>query len=75
MDVEGVKSWPARVADFWREVKAEMKKVTWPSTHEVAGTTGIVLGAVILLGVYLWLCDIGFYKAIDFIFHKFGASV
>jgi preprotein translocase subunit SecE len=54
-DVAVIKGWPARISEFWRDVKSEMKKVTWPSTHEVVGTTGIVLGAVILLGVYLWL--------------------
>ena len=59
--------------EFVREVSSEMKKVTWPSRPEVIGTTGVVLVAVIFFGVYLWLCDVVFYRAIDFIFTQFGA--
>jgi preprotein translocase subunit SecE len=69
-----VKSWPTRVKEFWHDTKSEMRKVTWPSRHEVVGTTGVVLGAVVILGVYLWLCDLAFYRAIDYIFRTFGAG-
>jgi preprotein translocase subunit SecE len=68
------KEWVSRTKEFWREIKAEMKKVSWPSRHEVIGTTGVVLVAVIALGFYLWVCDLAFFKAINFIFTRFGAS-
>jgi preprotein translocase subunit SecE len=51
-----------------------MKKVTWPTRTEVVGTTVVVLVATIVFAVYLWGCDVIFYKAIDFIFTRFGAS-
>jgi preprotein translocase subunit SecE len=68
------KAWWTRTQEFFREVSSEMKKVTWPSRPEVIGTTGVVLAATVFFGVYLWLCDVVFYRAIDFIFTKFGAG-
>ncbi|HEY5611835.1 MAG TPA: preprotein translocase subunit SecE [Thermoanaerobaculia bacterium] len=64
------KEWWQKTKEFLAETKAEMKKVTWPQRHEVVGTTGVVLGAVVLFGVYLALCDQVFYRAVDFIFAK-----
>ena len=61
--------------DFFRETNAEMKKVTWPNRTEVVGTTVVVLVATVVFAVYLWGCDVVFYKAINLLFTKFGASV
>jgi preprotein translocase subunit SecE len=69
------KQWVTTVREFVRDVMAEMKKVTWPNRNEVVGTTAVVLVATVVFAVYLWGCDILFYKAIDFVFSKFGASV
>jgi preprotein translocase subunit SecE len=69
------KQWVTTVRDFFRDVVAEMKKVTWPSRSEVVGTTVVVIVATVVFAVYLWGCDILFYKAIDFLFSKFGASI
>jgi len=69
------KQWVTAVREGWRDVLAEMKKVTWPSQNEVVGTTVVVLVATVVFAVYLWGCDILFYKAIDFLFSKFGASI
>jgi preprotein translocase subunit SecE len=67
--------WVTTVREGWRDVVAEMKKVTWPNRNEVVGTTVVVLVATVVFAVYLWGCDVIFYKAIDFLFSKFGASV
>jgi preprotein translocase subunit SecE len=69
------KRWWVTTQEFFRETRAEMKKVSWPNRSEVIGTTGVVLGAVVFFGVYLWLCDLIFYEAINFLFTRFGASV
>lgn len=68
------KLWMTTTRDFFRDTTAEMKKVTWPNRQEVIGTTAVVLVAVIIFAVYLWGADVVFYKAIDFLFTKFGAS-
>ena len=68
------REWWLTSRDFFRETNAEMKKVTWPSRNEVVGTTVVVLVATVVFAVYLWGCDVVFYKAIDFLFKKFGTG-
>ncbi|HSP14284.1 MAG TPA: preprotein translocase subunit SecE [Thermoanaerobaculia bacterium] len=72
--VEKPKQWWITSRDFWRETTAEMKKVTWPTRSEVVGTTVVVLIATIIFALYLWGCDVIFFRAIDFLFAKFGAG-
>ena len=70
-----VKEWFPAIKEFSRETKSELKKVSWPSRQEVISTTGVVIGAVIVFGIYLWVCDIAFYRAITFLFKQFGANI
>ena len=46
-----------RMAQFLRDVRAEMRRVSWPSVKEVKNTTIITLIAVIFFAVYLFLVD------------------
>ena len=46
-----------RLAQFLRDVRAEMKRVSWPTANEVKNTTIITLIAVIFFAVYLFLVD------------------
>ena len=68
------KQWVNSSREFFRDTAAEMKKVTWPTRNDVLGTTVVVIIATIVFAVYLWGCDVLFYKAIDFLFTRFGAS-
>jgi preprotein translocase subunit SecE len=68
------KEWWFTTRDFFRDTNAEMKKVTWPGKNEVVGTTVVVLVATVIFAVYLWGCDVVFFKMIDFLFTKFGVS-
>ena len=68
------KQWVATVREFFRDTKTEMTKVTWPTKNEVIGTTAVVIISTIVFALFLWGCDVVFYKAIDFLFTKFGAS-
>ncbi len=52
--------WYKRFFVFLREVKAEVKKVTWPSRNEVYSTTIVVILATIFFGIYLYSLDIVF---------------
>ena len=49
-----------RMMQFLRDVRAEMKRVSWPSAKEVKNTTIITLVAVIFFAVYLFLIDLAF---------------
>ena len=68
------KQWIASAQEFFRDTAGEMKKVTWPTRNEVVGTTTVVIIATIVFALFLWGCDVVFYKAIDFLFTRFGAS-
>ncbi|MBF0524763.1 MAG: preprotein translocase subunit SecE [Deltaproteobacteria bacterium] len=44
---------------FLREVKIELKKVTWPSRKETIASTSVVLVVVALVSMYLGFVDFG----------------
>lgn len=46
-----------RTGQFLRDVRAEMKRVSWPTAIEVKNTTIITLVAVVFFAVYLWGVD------------------
>ncbi len=50
----------ARIANFFREVKAEMKKVVWPSFAKVKQNTLIVILYVLIVGLVIWGLDLLF---------------
>jgi preprotein translocase subunit SecE len=50
-------SFPGRIAQFLRDVRAEMRRVSWPSARDVKNTTIITLIAVIFFAVYLFAVD------------------
>ena len=46
-----------RLGRFFRELKAELKKVAWPSGSDTLKKTGIVILCVIVVGVIVWIFD------------------
>ncbi|MBV9210962.1 MAG: preprotein translocase subunit SecE [Acidobacteria bacterium] len=48
-----------RASQFLADVRAEMRRVSWPTMIDVRNTTIIVLVAVIFFAVYLFLVDRG----------------
>lgn len=52
--------WYKRFFVFLKEVRAEIKKVTWPSKNEVYSTTVVVIIATFFIGFYLFFMDIIF---------------
>lgn len=52
--------WYRRFISFLKEVRAEMRKVTWPSRNEVYSTTIVVIFATIFFGFYLFFMDVVF---------------
>lgn len=47
----------ANPAKFFREVRAEVSRVTWPSRKETMVTTGLVLGMVALAAMFFFFVD------------------
>lgn len=42
---------------FLGEVKAELKKCTWPTRQELLGSTMVVVISVLILGIFVGLSD------------------
>ena len=64
--------WYKRFFPFLKEVRAEIKKVTWPSRNEVYSTTLVVVIATFFFGFYLYFMDIIFSWVITRIKSLFG---
>ncbi|HHC25749.1 MAG TPA: preprotein translocase subunit SecE [Desulfobacterales bacterium] len=47
-----------RSLQFLREVKAELKKVTWPSRKQTVGSTAVVIVLVMIISVFLGVVDL-----------------
>jgi len=45
---------------FLREVRAELKKVSWPDKKELSAYTGVVFISVIFAAFLIWVMDTGF---------------
>ena len=56
------KSGGNRIVKYFRECKAELKKVTWPSKDQIIHNTGIILVFIAIVTVILSLLDAGFAK-------------
>ena len=52
---------------FMGEVKAEMKKVTWPTHRELVTYTGVVGVAVVVVCALIWVCDTFFARLFQLI--------
>jgi preprotein translocase subunit SecE len=52
------------VKQFLREVKTELKKVTWPSRKDALSGTLVVLVAVFIIAIFLGIVDSGLSNAI-----------
>lgn len=46
-------------AQFLREVRAEGRKITWPSRRETWITTVMVMIMVLITTVFFWVVDLG----------------
>jgi preprotein translocase subunit SecE len=50
---------------FLAEVRAELKKVTWPGRREVYATTVVVVATTFFFGFYLWGLDLVFSRILS----------
>jgi preprotein translocase subunit SecE len=64
--------WTKKLGHFLKDVKAELKKVTWPSKNEVTSTTIVVIAATVFFGFYLFFMDVIFSWVIGQIKNLFG---
>jgi preprotein translocase SecE subunit len=58
---------PARFIGFLRASWAELQRVQWPDRRQVGQATAVVIGFVIVAGLYLGVADWAAKKIVDFI--------
>ena len=57
------------IQSFFKEVNAEMKKVSWPTTKETFQDTMTVIGFSITVAIFLGGLDLGFTKILNIFIH------
>lgn len=59
------------VLRYFREVRGELRKVTWPTREESQRLTGVVVAVTIAFAAFFFVLDLGFsqiiHTLIDFI--------
>lgn len=50
-------SWPTQARSYIDEVRAEMRRVSWPTWPQVRATTGVVIASVFLFAGYFAIVD------------------
>ena len=58
-----------KTCKYFRELRSELKKVVWSTPQQVLKNTAIVIGCVIVVGVFIWLFDFVAQRGIAFLIH------
>ncbi|GBE05319.1 MAG TPA: preprotein translocase subunit SecE [Nitrospirae bacterium] len=53
-----------KIRAFLKEVKIELKKVSFPTRDEVIGSTKVVIITVLIISLFLGLVDLGLSKLV-----------
>ena len=61
------KKQPNKVAKYFKDLKSEFKKVVWPSKKKVINNTSVVLGSIVLMGIFVGLLDTGLFKLLQLV--------
>ena len=48
---------PNRVLRWLKDLRGELKKVTWPSAKDTIKNVGIVIACVVVVGIFIWVFD------------------
>jgi preprotein translocase subunit SecE len=67
--MEKIKEFFRDTAQFFREVKVELQKVTFPTREETLGSTAVVLVITIIVAVYLGFSDWALSRIVKLLLH------
>lgn len=56
---------PNSLVKYFREVRGELKKVTWPTPQESRRLTAIVVAVTLAFALFLWLWDTIFSRLVQ----------
>ncbi len=53
-----------KIVNFFRDVKKEMEKVTWPTREELKDSTKIVVIVSVAISLFTWVVDLAVSEAL-----------
>jgi preprotein translocase subunit SecE len=63
-------NWWAKTREYFEDLRAEMRRVTWPSWKQVRATTTVVIVAVFAFAAYFGVVDFLVGRLIQTIFDR-----
>jgi len=70
--IQKASAWPIGVKNYFEELQAEMRRVTWPSWKQVRATTLVVIIAVFAFAAYFAVVDEIFANLINKLMNAFA---
>ena len=61
-----------RLVRWLKDMKGELKKVTWPSGKDTLKNVGVVIDCVIIVGIFIWVFDFIARQVVDALLNLFG---
>lgn len=52
-----MKKFFGSIGKFFKDIKSELKKVTWPTRKQLINNTLIVFAYILVVGVAIWVLD------------------
>ena len=62
------------LVSLFRDLKGEIKKVTWPAPRQVANMTAVIVALSAVLGLFLGAVDFGFQELFRLLLSGLGAA-
>lgn len=59
-----LKQWWAAIVEFLMDVRAELKKVSYPTRSETIGSTTVVIVLVLVVSIFLALADLALVRLV-----------
>ncbi len=56
-----------RIAQYFRETRAELRKVVWPTREEAINLTAIVVVTIVVMSIFFGAVDYGLTQLIAFL--------
>ena len=57
--IDFVKGLAIKIGRSFKEMYAELKKVTWPQRGDLINTTALVIGFLVAMGIVIFVIDAG----------------
>lgn len=64
------KKFTHTVSKFFRETRAEFKKIVWPTKKQTLNNTVVVLIAMVLSGLFVWALDTLFVQILNLLLQR-----